>query len=108
MEYFKDKEVHNAEKNMNEAIVREFQAQEQLEKKKKELRGWQNAFDRRVEEVARKRIQSWTPSVEDADEAFRQAERMALHRETMDAGLKHPPRSDAGEPVILSRIKFRR
>ena len=108
MEYFKEMEVHRAEKEMNAALVREFQAQEKLEAKEEELRLWQNTFDRRVEDRLKEKIREWTPSVDDVEDQFRQAELMAVKRDRLDAGRSHPPRSDGGEPAKLSRIRFKR
>lgn len=66
-----------------------------------------NQFDRKVEMETLRRIKGWDPGPSILEDV-RHAEKMALMRETRDAGRKTPPRTDAGPNAKIHKIKMNR
>lgn len=66
-----------------------------------------NQFDRKVEMETLRRLKEWDPGPSILEDV-RHAEKMALMRETRDAGRKTPPRTDAGPNAKIHKIKMNR
>lgn len=71
-----------------------------------ELRDMTEFFHKNVEIMVEEKMRAWSPDEHsiagDFDQALRVTEYMRKNRETLDAGRRHPPRSDSGgEPAVI-------